>query len=121
MQYKAYMYTIVVAQILKWIHIMALVLILLSFIFIYIMENNAFVVYSIFMSVYLLVFLIESILFYYIVKGLIAYRSWARYLTMFMGVVMLVGFPIGTAIGILFIYSTTKAYPDATFKYEKKK
>jgi len=41
-------------------------------------------------------------------KGLLNQKKWTRITTIILGILMLFGFPVGTAVGILLIYGTTK-------------
>ena len=51
-------------------------------------------------------------LFFFTAKGLINQKKWARITAMFLGILLLFGFPIGTIVGILLIYGTTKGWPE---------
>jgi hypothetical protein len=52
-----------------------------------------------------------AILLYFTTKGLSEEKKWSRIITMILGVLMVFGFPIGTIIGALLIYATTKGWP----------
>ncbi|WP_428740106.1 hypothetical protein, partial [Sulfurimonas sp.] len=45
-------------------------------------------------------------------KGLLKQKKWARIVTIILGVLMLFGFPVGTIVGVLLIYGTTKGWPE---------
>lgn len=51
-----------------------------------------------------------AVILFFISKGLMNQKQWARVATLIMGVMMLFGFPVGTIIGIILIYGMTKGW-----------
>ena len=56
--------------------------------------------------------LILAILLHFTSKGLLKQKKWARITTIILGILMLFGFPVGTIVGVLLIYGTTKGWPE---------
>lgn len=111
MKHKSYALSIAILQIMAWIYVVLFIAMSGFFIYGYFVEDNFLKAIVIFQSPALIAGLIAAILHYYIAKGLTNYKKWARYITMVLGVFMLFGFPIGTILGVVFIYGMTKGYP----------
>lgn len=51
---------------------------------------------------------IKAIFFYFVHKELKKKKTWARIVTLITGIILLIGFPVGTIIGGILIYNMTK-------------
>lgn len=54
--------------------------------------------------------LLFALLLFFTSRGLMHQKQWARITTIILGGLMLLGFPIGTVIGIILIYGMTKGW-----------
>jgi len=54
--------------------------------------------------------LLFAVLLFFITRGLMHQRQWARIATIIIAGLMLIGFPVGTIIGIILIYGMTKGW-----------
>ena len=114
MRFKSFTWTIGILQFLTWINIIAFILMLGIFLYSTLMqtEDAMLPLLSLYFAPSAIASLISAILFYITTKGLLLQKQWARIITIILGVLMLFGFPVGTIIGIILIYGTTKGWPE---------
>ena len=110
--------SIIVLQFISWINIIIFVLLLGYFLYGFTIEPELAM-----MSATLTIKLFGAfgglflaILLHFIAKGLLMQKKWARVTTIILGIIMLFGFPVGTAVGILLIYGTTKGWPEKLYE-----
>lgn len=105
--------SIFLLQLIQWTNILVFIL-LLGYYFYGLTFESELISMSILISGKLLgafLGLFFAILLHFTVKGVFNKKKWARIVIMILGVFMLFGFPAGTIVGILLIYSTTKGWP----------
>ena len=113
MKYKSFTWSIGILQFLAWFSIVAFAIFCLIILYaIFEKEPIMQVALYVYIAPLTIALLIQAILYYIITKGLLNKKQWARYATILLGVFMLFGFPIGTVVGILFIYGMTKGLPN---------
>ena len=122
MKHTSFTWSIGILQFLTWLNIIGFVVLLGIFIYGTLIQTEELLlpVLSLFLIPSAIASLITAILFYFTTKGLLIQKAWARYTTIAIGILMLFGFPIGTAIGLLFIYGMTKGWPDQLIELTNK-
>ncbi|MDF1880029.1 hypothetical protein JHD50_01725 [Sulfurimonas sp. MAG313] len=101
--------TILVLQILMWIQLISFGA--MSAVYLYVFGE---IIEFSYLEAFILIDFVFAVLYYFISKALEKGEKWARLSTIILGILLLFGFPIGTAIGILFIYAMTKGWPKET-------
>ena len=113
MRFKSFTWSVGILQFLVWLNVIVFVLVLGIFLYGTIIRTED--VMPLVLSLYLvpsaIASLISAMLFHVIAKGLLLQKQWAKYITIILGLLFLSGFPIGTVIGLLFIYGMTKGWP----------
>jgi hypothetical protein len=106
--------SIIVLQFITWMNIIIFVLLFGYFIYGLTIEPELAMMSMMLSGKLLGAFggLFLAILLHFTSKGLLKQKKWARIVTMILGILMLFGFPIGTIIGVLLIYGTTKGWPE---------
>ena len=56
----------------------------------------------------IIVLSMQGVFFYFVSKELKKKRIWARVVTLITGILLLIGFPVGTFVGTILIYNMTK-------------
>jgi len=105
--------SIILLQLLTWLNIAVFLLFFGAYFFGLAFEPD-FLMLSIMISGQLLgafLGLLFAVLLYFTSNGLMNQKKWARITTVFIGIFMLFGFPIGTVIGVILIYGATKGWP----------
>ena len=59
----------------------------------------------------IIVLSLKATFFYFVSKELKKKKTWARIVTLITGIILLIGFPIGTVVGGILIYNMTKNWP----------
>ncbi len=100
-------------QILMWLNIIAFVVLSVMIAYAFIQtEDGLLPVLSFFVMPSTLVAFLNAIMLYITVRGLLARKTWAKYLAILNAALMLFGFPVGTVIGAVIIYGMTKGWPE---------
>lgn len=114
-QPTSYVLSIIALEVLMWIQIVAFVIMLA----LYLLAFDSELTFGIFEGLVLLNFAM-TILYHLVIKGLKNLEKWSRITAIVLGVLMLVGFPLGTIIGALLIYGMTKGWPYELFQETNK-
>ena len=122
MKFTSFTWSVGVLQFLAWLNIIGFVILLGMFLYgsFAQTEDAVLAVLSILVIPSAIAGLITAIIFFITAKGLLLQKEWAKYTTIIIGVLMLFGFPIGTAVGILFIYGMTKGWPEQPIELTNK-
>ena len=114
--------SIIVLQFITWINIIIFVVLFGYFIYGLTIEPELAMISMLLSGKLLGAFggLLLAILLHFTSKGLLTQKKWARITTIILGVLMLFGFPIGTMVGVLLIYGTTKGWPEEFSKKTNK-
>ena len=105
--------SIILLQFLTWLNVAVFLLFFGTYIFGIAFEPD-FLMFSMMVSGQLLgafLGLLFAVLLYFTSNGLMNQKKWARISTICIGIFMLIGFPIGTIIGVLLIYGVTRGWP----------
>ena len=105
----SFVLSIIALQVLMWIQLVFFTIMLA--LYLYAFGTDASFGY---IEAFVLLDLIFAILYYFMAKALEQGKKWARISTGALGILLLIGFPLGTAVGILFIYGMTKGWPEQT-------
>ena len=106
--------SIIVIQFTTWVNI-AIFVFLFGYYIYGLINEPKFIMISILLNVKLIgAFggLLFAILLHFTSKGLLNRKKWARITTIILGILTLFAFPVGTIIGFLLIYGTTKGWPE---------
>jgi len=109
MKFTSLTLSIIILQLLRWLNIISFIFVFGIFLYsLFVEKENAMIkIFSLYLAPSAIANLILATLLYFVIKGLLKQRRWARVITIILGVLMLFVFPIGTLIGILLIYGTT--------------
>lgn len=106
--------SIIVIQFITWINIAIFVLLFGYYIYGLTLEPELMMMSMMLSGKLIGAFggLLLAILLHFTSKGLLNLKKWARVTTIVLGILMLFGFPVGTIVGVLLIYGTTKGWPE---------
>jgi len=99
--------SILALQVLMWIQLVFFAVMLALYLYAFGTDSSFGYV-----EAFVLLDLVFAVLCYFMAKALEKGKKWARVSTGVLGILLLIGFPVGTAIGILFIYGMTKGWPE---------
>ncbi len=104
--------SVIILEIIAWLNIVFFIVMFGYQIYVF-MINSEQALFALMLSgkfIMSIFALFIGILLLYLSKGLSNQKKWAKIATTALGILMLLGFPIGTMIGILLIYGTTKGW-----------
>jgi len=106
--------SIIILQFITWMNIIIFILLLGYFIYGLTIEPELMMMSMMLSGKLLGAFggLFLAVLLHFTSKGLLEQKKWARIVTIVLGILMLFGFPVGTIVGVILIYGTTKGWPE---------
>ena len=106
--------SIIVLQFITWINIAIFVLLFGYYIYGLTLEPELMMMSMMLSGKLIGAFggLFFAILLHFTSKGLLNQKKWARITTIILGILMLFGFPMGTIVGVLLLYGTTKGWSE---------
>ena len=113
MKFNSLFWTSGILQFFTWTNAIGSAL-LLGFLLISLVRseiNTTFQVMALYVVPMIISSLLFALLFHFTAKGLQVQERWARYSTIGIGVILLFGYPVGTVIGLFFLYAMLIDWP----------